>query len=175
MKAFILTLLFAHGAVVASSFLVDGYKNKYPRQFVGEYVESDGKMFILDSRVVKDFEAMRDAAALDGVEILISSAYRTRGEQRYLRKEKGDIAAPVGSSKHQIGLAIDLKNTVKYYSEDEVNQKYLKSCIKKEKEYACKTVEYWWLKKNAKKFGFRNTVKDEPWHYEWFYRLGSTI
>ncbi|RYZ43428.1 MAG: D-alanyl-D-alanine carboxypeptidase [Myxococcaceae bacterium] len=99
------------------------------------------------------FERMTAAARESGQSLLVTSAWRSYQQQRYLwrlyRKGKGAKAARPGRSNHQRGLAVDL-------------------VVGGELE----SPTYEWLAGNACRFGFRRTVASEPWHWE--YRPRST-
>ena len=90
------------------------------------------------------------SAAQDGVEIAINSAFRSYPEQKSLyegyknRLPGYNIAAPPGTSKHQNGIAFDIR--VAGATGDPV---------------------YEWLKKNGPSHGFIRTVNKEPWHWEY--------
>lgn len=93
------------------------------------------------------FERMSQDAAKHGIELTVTSGYRSLPEQQWLYEEyqqgRGNKAAPPGHSKHQLGIAVDLivgKRTSKRYR---------------------------WLAANACRFGFRRTVPSEPWHWEY--------
>lgn len=105
----------------------------------GEIVDVPGGR--LDKAVAGAFLAMKDAAKKDGVDLQISSSYRSRQEQEVLyakyKAGTGNLAAKPGTSNHESGLAIDFKNTKGAYS---------------------------WLAKNAERFGMKN-LPGEPWHY----------
>jgi LAS superfamily LD-carboxypeptidase LdcB len=100
----------------------------------------------VEVKTARAFEKMRDAARADGVRLVIWSGFRTYERQAELyrawRKKEGNLAARPGYSNHQSGRALDLM-----LQEDGV---------------------YEWLKAHAAKFGFRRTVKGEPWHWEFF-------
>jgi LAS superfamily LD-carboxypeptidase LdcB len=91
------------------------------------------------------FIAMRDAAAADGVLLWIYSGFRSHERQKMLydawREGWGNKAARPGHSNHQSGRALDI-----YLGDPGI---------------------YEWLEKNAKKFGFKRTVRGEPWHWEY--------
>lgn len=105
----------------------------------GEIVNVPGGR--LDKAVAGAFLAMKEAAKKDGVDLQISSSYRSRQEQEVLyakyKAGTGNLAAKPGTSNHESGLAIDFKNTKGAYS---------------------------WLAKNAERFGMKN-LPGEPWHY----------
>ncbi len=90
------------------------------------------------------FLAMAEAAAEDGVELWITSGFRSQEEQRAFyqayREGWGNRAARPGHSNHQSGAALDL---------------YVGGGV------------YDWLARNARRFGFRRTVPSEPWHWEY--------
>lgn len=93
------------------------------------------------------FEAMRDAAARAGVQLRVSSAFRTWAEQAALKVRnmfKSYPTADPGYSNHQQGTTLDLD--VNGYDSAEVQG---------------------WLKQNAALFGFYRTVPSENWHFEW--------
>lgn len=127
----------------------------------------------LDYRVTPYYEDMYKAAKKDGVNLRPYSAYRSYEQQennyndlvkKYMREEglsksfaleeAATVILPLGTSEHNLGLAVDICCT--------------------ENRFA-KTKEYKWLVKNAHKYGFilRYTeeksditgVVDEPWHW----------
>ncbi|MCP3101682.1 M15 family metallopeptidase [Myxococcus sp. K15C18031901] len=93
------------------------------------------------------YQRMAQAAETDGVRLRVTSGYRSPREQRWLyeqyRKGKGNKAARPGRSNHQRGLAVDL------IVGPATSQRFE------------------WLAANACRFGFRRTVRSEPWHWEY--------
>ena len=90
------------------------------------------------------FEHMRANAAADGVALPIIDAYRPHHDQVRLANElglysEGGRAAEPGTSEHGWGRALDL----------DVDDQAVG-----------------WLRKNAWKYGYVETVKREPWHWE---------
>lgn len=88
------------------------------------------------------FLRMQAAAHAAGVDLTLSSGFRTMAEQEYFyncyrtrRCNNGNLAARPGYSNHQSGTALDLTRST-------------------------------WLSQNARRFGFVATVRSEPWHYE---------
>jgi len=88
------------------------------------------------------FLKMQAAAHSAGVDISLSSGFRTMAQQQYFwdcyqtkKCNNGNLAARPGHSNHQSGSAVDLTTST-------------------------------WLKNNAARFGFVRTVPSEPWHYE---------
>jgi hypothetical protein len=92
------------------------------------------------------FLAMRAAAADAGIELGLASGFRTAEEQRVLyrawKKGRGNKAARPGLSNHQSGRAVDIS-------------------------FSRSSGAYEWLEANAMTFGFKRTVRGEPWHWEY--------
>ena len=91
------------------------------------------------------FLLLREAAAADGVALILNSGFRTMKEQEYLydcylskKCNSGNLAAKPGFSNHQNGIALDIKDP------------------------SAK-----WLYAHARSYGFENTVPSEPWHWEY--------
>ncbi|KAB2903533.1 MAG: hypothetical protein F9K40_07170 [Kofleriaceae bacterium] len=97
----------------------------------------------VELETARAFLAMREAAAADGIDLAIRSGWRSHERQAWLyqawRMGLGNKAARPGYSNHQAGRALDI---------------YLDAPT------------YAWLEKNARRFGFRRTVRKEPWHWE---------
>lgn len=89
------------------------------------------------------FRAMERAAARAGIGLVIMSGFRTFEKQVELwndyRFGSGNLAAKPGWSNHQSGRALDLV----------LDRGVLE-----------------WLDRNGRRFGFRRTVRNEPWHWE---------
>lgn len=120
--------------------------------------KSQGKdrEFRLKPEVLDHFQKMHDAAKIDGIELLIFTAFRNRPDQErmiQLKKKKGKgeekLAAPVDHTEHHTGCAIDIRY-----------------CRKGSKVYN-------WLMKHAKEYGFelsypehnKQGVTAESWHW----------
>jgi D-alanyl-D-alanine carboxypeptidase len=99
----------------------------------------------VEVRTARAFLAMQAAAAADGVELWIRSGYRSWEEQEWFyqawKAGYGNKAARPGHSNHQAGRALDLDLDL--------------------------AGSYAWLERHAKKFGFKRTVRGEPWHWEY--------
>lgn len=125
-----------------------GYRNGQPVQI--ELVDIDDAGHALAADAAGAFFAMREAAARDGVTLLVESAFRTMEEQQYLWAcyqtkscNSGNLAAQPGFSNHQMGTAIDAVT-------------------------AHGTNAAWvWLQAHAAEFGFYFTVPTEPWHLDY--------
>lgn len=127
---------------------------------------TDGEEYQANKTAVNALVQMFEAAKIDGLEMVVNSAYRSYDEQveiaEFYRKWYGDnyvnnyVARP-GFSEHQTGLAFDIGST-------------------SEKVFADSS-EYKWMQENAYKYGFimrfykkAETItgyKSEPWHYRY--------
>jgi len=101
------------------------------------------------------FLAMQAAAKQEGVIITVSSGFRSQAEQTYFYNcyitkscNNGNKAARPGFSNHQNGRAADL-NTGSGPA-----------------GYISKV--YRWLAKNGARYGFKNDVSGEPWHWTYY-------
>ncbi len=123
-------------------------------QFIGQRTLVEIVDFKLEiERITLDtlapYLALVKAAAADNVSVAINSGFRSYPEQKFLfdgftRHLPGfNTAAPPGTSKHQNGIAFDIR--VAGGDGDPV---------------------YEWLKKNGPAHGFVRTVNKEPWHWE---------
>jgi D-alanyl-D-alanine carboxypeptidase len=121
--------------------VVEGYRNG--RRIAVKVVTVDWAD--VEVRTAKALLAMRDAAAADGISIRVRSGFRNHEHQAWLydawRKGWGNKAARPGHSVHQSGQALDL----------ELDE----------------PATFAWLEANAARWGFRRTVRKEPWHWEY--------
>jgi hypothetical protein len=120
-----------------------GYRRGKP--FAIDVVTIDGAP--IERATANAYWEMRAAAAKDGVELTIYSAFRRPEEQQYFYQcyktcscNGCSQAAKPGFSNHQSGHALDIA----VWSPD----------------------VHPWLVANAPKFGFASTVPKEPWHWE---------
>lgn len=114
----------------------------------------DTEKHFLQREAAEAFLEMHAAAAKDGIELVVNSSFRSMTEQKKMFRKKGPaLAAQPGFSNHQFGLAVDIAGTEVYISG---------ACNKK-----CPTITYWWLKRNASKFGFYQTLSHERWHWQY--------
>jgi zinc D-Ala-D-Ala carboxypeptidase len=95
------------------------------------------------------WEAMRGAAAADGVQLYAIDTYRSwesqdRAHQAYLRGEKSANVLPPGRSQHGNGLAVDLTNGSLLGPGDP---------------------EWHWMQANGRRFGW-HPISNESWHWE---------
>lgn len=129
------------------------------------YHVSDGKEYKLRKEAYDAFKSMADAAAKDGLNIKIISAYRSNAFQTNLYnkyvtangKEAADrFSARPGHSEHETGLAIDINDVSQAFE---------------------KTDEFKWLTDNAHLYGYilrypkgkeqLTGYMYEPWHYRY--------
>lgn len=123
------------------------------------------------STLVPYLVALTKAAAEDGVDLMLSSAYRSAGEQKdvydsYLRQYgqsyvNSYVALP-GTSEHQTGLAVDLATASN-------------ECKRSANNCSLDYASIVWLSQNAEKFGFIQRyptgkqsitgISSEAWHY----------
>jgi LAS superfamily LD-carboxypeptidase LdcB len=126
----------------AETETVDGYRNG--KRIELQVTDVDG--VYVEVKTATAFVAMRDAAAEDGVELVVWSGFRSNERQKELYDDwkagYGNPAAKPGYSNHQSGRAIDI-NLLGVPPET-----------------------YAWLLKHAGRFGFKRTVPKEPWHWE---------
>jgi D-alanyl-D-alanine dipeptidase len=129
---------FAHAST--TPMRATGYVNG--RAIALRLVEIDG--VLVEVATARAFVRMRDAAARAGIELMIRSAFRDHETQTWLyqawRAGWGNKAARPGYSNHQAGRALDL-------------------VIHDPQTLA-------WLTRHAGRYGFRRTVRSEPWHWE---------
>jgi zinc D-Ala-D-Ala carboxypeptidase len=111
-----------------------------------------------------------EAAATDGEELAVASAYRSYEEQQISHERLASVygadadgmSATPGHSQHQLGTAVDFTNAAVSY------QVWLPFG---------KTSTYWWLEHHAREYGFvlaypRDKEEEtgyewEPWHYRY--------
>lgn len=93
----------------------------------------------------RSLEAMRSAAAAEGVTIGITDSYRTYETQVDLVRRKGlysqgGLAAAPGTSMHGWGVAVDLRLDATAQA---------------------------WIRQNGARFGYVENVPREPWHWQY--------
>lgn len=155
------------------NLMLVNYENYIPKDYNPELTEfSNGQK--VDSRIYPYLQEMFDAAKQDEVYMKVVAGYRTKQKQQSLMKEKilgymsdgysysksKELAekwvAAVGTSEHQLGLAVDINQDPAKCSADKV---------------------YNWLLVNAHEYGFVKRypadkieitkIANEPWHYRY--------
>jgi LAS superfamily LD-carboxypeptidase LdcB len=145
------TLMF--GAPPDVTKLLAGYSKGTPIQIEAYSVPGKdlrGLEIYLRHDVAIAWIEMVEAAAKEGVHLAPNFGFRDHQLQKQLRKQNRRLAAKPGYSPHEAGIAIDIAGTVK-----------------RVRGRRTKTDAYNWLKLNASRFGFYQTIKKEPWHWQW--------
>lgn len=169
--------LFGNGAKAAKpsewNLILVNRDYRIPDDYKPQLMElSNGER--IDERIYPDLQKMFDDMRAEGIYPFVRSGYRTDDEQRKIILDKAaeylkqgysflqaaektqEIAAPVGSSEHQTGLAVDINADLDRCELWEV---------------------YGWLSDNAHKYGFilrypqdkteLTGIAYEPWHYRY--------
>lgn len=155
------------------NLIIVNTEREIPEGYVPELSEIFDTGKYLDSRVTPYYEAMYTAAKKDGIILTPYSAYRSYSHQKtnyenltdtYMTrygisreeaaKKAATVILPPGTSEHNIGLAMDVCNTLDSFAN---------------------TKEYKWLTEHAHEYGFilRYTAEKqpitgivpEPWHW----------
>jgi D-alanyl-D-alanine carboxypeptidase len=140
-----------------------------PRQLVFIGVDTQQRPQWLAPRAARAWARMRDAAARDGVEMQIVSAFRGIDYQLGILKRKLErgqdiaqilrVSAAPGYSEHHSGRAVDLTTPGFAALEEEFEH----------------SAAFAWLSTNAQKYNFRlsyprgnaHGIAYEPWHWCW--------
>jgi hypothetical protein len=118
------------------------------------------------------FLRMRDAAAAEGIRLVIRSSWRSAEHQREIAKRRPNpLAVAAGRSAHMYGLAIDLRLSVPGVSVSEADTW---TCDKKTHvcEHMANVVRmyrspvYKWMALHGREFGWF-PYRREPWHWEY--------
>lgn len=127
-----------------------GYKDGIPFEITILIV--DGKP--VEISTAKEYIEMKNATQKEKIYLKISEGFRTYKQQEYFYNcyinkncNNGNKAAKPGFGNHQLGIALDLK----------LDPNKIEGPV------------YKWLLKNANKFQFYQTLKEEPWH--WVYSI----
>lgn len=104
---------------------------------------------------VQNFMAMREAALRDGIDLKVTSAYRSDASQVTLWNQYGQdpskVAKPCSlggeGSNHNSGTAIDIQVGCSNGTSN------------------CNTATYRWLKQNGGSWNFRNALPNDPVHW----------
>ncbi len=127
-----------------------------PENFSPDLIEYNGaRMYPL----MRDpYIALRDdVQAKTGIRIYVSSDYRTSEEQAEINASKEDgIAAPVGCSEHEVGLALDV------YAPHFVGMRFLRSRAGREVNRTC--ADYGYIIRYPDGARSITGISYEPWH-----------
>jgi D-alanyl-D-alanine carboxypeptidase len=115
------------------------------------------------------YRAMKREAQKQGIILKVSTSFRSRKQQYDLYVALGPyFAAKPGNSTHEYGFAVDIHGTERVCRDYVNNKEYYNTwCRRVGKEWKCPTNVYRWLLKNAHKYGFRQTVSHEKWHWQY--------
>lgn len=108
-------------------------------------VKIEGGNHFMKPDAAKAYKAMQRAAKQAGVNFSVTDSYRDYDTQVRLKKEKPTLAATPGHSNHGWGLALDINVG----------------------DGTMSNATYKWLVANGKKFGFKQPMDYEPWHWEY--------
>jgi LAS superfamily LD-carboxypeptidase LdcB len=132
---------------------VEGYTEGEPVVVVVARVpgiDLDGCPVRLEDEAAMAFQELLEHALRSGVELKVNYGFRTQEQQRELRRRNGRRAARPGFSDHQLGISVDIAGT-----RERVGRHWRKTPL------------FFWLMREAPRFGFVNDVKREPWHWTW--------
>lgn len=80
-----------------------------PDGFVPELADYRETGVLMEKNTAEAYGALSDAILSDcGTKLYVIASYRTDEEQEAVKDSEGDVAAAVGESEHQAGLALDL-------------------------------------------------------------------
>ncbi len=141
---------------VSALLMLVNASHPLPKGYTADLTEYNGaKMHPL---MVEQYVALRDdVQATTGVRIYVSSDYRTAEEQaQILAESKEGIAAPVGCSEHEAGLALDV------YAPYRAGEEFLRSPAGREVNRICDAYGF------VIRYGEDKTevtgISYEPWH-----------
>ncbi len=158
---------------IAPSYAAERRLAPYPESDDTSLIEvalnPDGRPVRLVPSAAAAWRAMRDAAAVDRIELVAISGFRSIARQTDIIRDKiaagqpladilRSVAAP-GFSEHHTGRAIDIGSP---------------EHIELDEDFA-RTAAFRWLESRAASFGFRlsfppgnaNGIVYEPWHWCW--------
>lgn len=138
-----------------------GKEDKYRGQ-LADYTPTDLVLIPLDHcyyrqpcwmrrEAAEAYMKLREAAKKDGVNVAIFSGWRNRAHQSRLKSGGGRVGR-VGYSEHHMGTTMDVTDT----ASNATSNSYGNSTSGR------------WMQRNAAKYGFKATVRSEPWHWRYF-------
>jgi len=144
-----------------------------PRRLAFIGYDTQNRAQWLAPRAAEAWQRMRDAAARDGIELQVVSAFRSVEYQLGILRRKLErglsieqilrVSAAPGYSEHHSGRAIDISTP---------------GCAALEEEFE-RSAAFAWLSKNAQRYNFHMSyprgnphgIAYEPWHWSWKPRL----
>ena len=145
-------------------FLNEHYKPESLSYIGTQYLYSESRVELIESRVAPHLKDMLDAATSTGITVYVKSAYRSFAEQAALKSAytvsygsgANRFSADQGYSEHQLGTTVDLITTGTGGALTGFE----------------KTAAYQWLLANAYRYGFVLSYPQgnsyyifEPWHW----------
>lgn len=145
-------------------FLSENYKPKNLEEIDEQYLPEGDDGLTVDERVWPYLEDLLDEAENDGIDLLVTSAYRPFGEQAQLNDSytrvygsgANQFSAQQGYSEHQLGTAVDFV----VEGSDSLTTAF------------AQTQAFEWLQDNAHTYGFvlsypegNSFYQFEPWHW----------
>jgi D-alanyl-D-alanine carboxypeptidase len=111
------------------------------------------------------FVRLRDAAAADGVRLIVTSSWRSRKKQAGLSQRQSNAKAVArGRSAHMYGLAVDLRLSVPGLPVAEANTRTSEKMANLVRMY--RSPVYKWMALRGREFGWY-PYRREPWHWEY--------
>lgn len=131
--------------------IVKGYRKGVPFDLEVELIDEHGHL--LEVEVARAFRHMAAAALLDGIRLVVNTAWRSYEEQKRLHDlfiaGTGAPANRPGTSNHQLGISVDLNRA----PGDDPKTRAPDSPVDL------------WLMAHARQYGFVRDVPVEPWHW----------
>jgi hypothetical protein len=107
------------------------------------------------------FVTMRAAAAADGVPLVVLAAWRSRERAQANAADRGNRAAVAEWSAHTLGLAVDLRMSVRGERYEEIRTRPMSNVVDMRESAAHK-----WMFLRGAEFGWF-PYQNEPWHWEY--------
>ncbi len=119
----------------------------------------------LHSEARDAFVRLREAAAADDVQLVVTSSWRSRKKQAALSSaQPNPNAVAKGKSAHMYGLAVDLRMSVPGLQVAEANTRTVEKMANLVRMY--RSPVYKWMALRGRAFGW-HPYRREPWHWEY--------
>jgi LAS superfamily LD-carboxypeptidase LdcB len=177
----LLASLLLYATPLIAQVELEGFKNGKRFAFQAEAIPdtdlSNGKIW-LQQPAAQAFKELVVAAAKYGYHLEINYGFRTHQQQAYWYNKFQnrckddsaycDRAALPGYSTHEEGRSLDISGCTRLLNKADLEQIPTHCSNVSDEKVSCKTTLYWWLKKEAPKYGFYNDVPHEPWHWTFY-------
>lgn len=107
----------------------------------------DGRELWLEHRAADAWGDLVEYAARSGHHLQPTYAFRDEGQQKRLYRQNPRLAARPGHSNHQLGLSLDVNGMSRRGKRTDL---------------------FFWMRREAERFGFVSDVGHEPWHFTFF-------